>query len=316
MITRPMLAVPVDFHKLKFPVLATPKLDGIRCLTITPTQERDDLFGSPKRCSAVTRKFLSLPNTFVRSWIEANLPPGLDGELMLAGTVTFQDISSAFMSEWGEPDFVYNVFDYVPSPEHLKTAYALRVDMLTNLHLTLDNAPLKPNNIYGKVYCLYPRELKGLEEITEYEQECIAAGYEGLILRSPQSPYKLGRSTVNEGYMLKVKRFVDDEARVVGFTELQRNHNEKTDDAFGHAKRSSHKANLVAGGTLGTLDCVTKNDVPFSIGTGFSQQQRDDIWSCQSAYIGRWVKFKYQKVGMLTKPRCPVFLGFRDVRDI
>jgi hypothetical protein len=67
-------------HLLPFPVLATPKLDGIRCLKLGG--------------KALTRSFKPISNRFVREWIEANLPDGVDGELMLRDG-TFSETTSA-----------------------------------------------------------------------------------------------------------------------------------------------------------------------------------------------------------------------------
>ena len=98
-ITKPMLASKCgDPQALPFPVLATPKLDGIRCLKVGG--------------KALTRSFKPVSNRFVREWIEANLPDGVDGELVLRGG-TFSETTSAIGARDGEPDFVFHVFDYV-----------------------------------------------------------------------------------------------------------------------------------------------------------------------------------------------------------
>ena len=83
MIKKPMLAGTMKNEALlKFPVLASPKLDGFRCLKLDG------------KC--LTRSFKPLGNNFVREWIEANVPDGMDGELMLADPkATFGEISSA-----------------------------------------------------------------------------------------------------------------------------------------------------------------------------------------------------------------------------
>lgn len=39
-------------------------------------------------------------------------------------------------------------------------------------------------------------------------------------------------------------------------------------------------------------------------------------WSDRQALIGKTVKFKYQAIGTKDKPRIPVFLGWRDARDM
>ncbi len=95
---------------LRFPILATPKLDEIRCLKIGGR--------------AVTRSFKPISNGFVRAWIEANLPNGVDGELMLRGG-TFNPTTSAIGAHGGEADFVFHVFDFVS--DDCDVPYACRV---------------------------------------------------------------------------------------------------------------------------------------------------------------------------------------------
>ena len=64
-IVKPMLAGKCERPNcLRFPVLATPKLDGIRCLKINSR--------------ALTRSFKPVSNQFTRRWIEGNLPDGVD----------------------------------------------------------------------------------------------------------------------------------------------------------------------------------------------------------------------------------------------
>jgi len=47
-----------------------------------------------------------ISNRYAREWIEANLPDGVDGELMLRGG-TFSQTASAIVARDGEPDFFY-----------------------------------------------------------------------------------------------------------------------------------------------------------------------------------------------------------------
>ena len=84
--------------RLAHVVFATPKLDGIRCLKLGG--------------KALTRSFKPISNRFAREWIEANLPDGVDGELMLRGG-TFSETTSAIGRRDGQPDFVFHIFDYV-----------------------------------------------------------------------------------------------------------------------------------------------------------------------------------------------------------
>lgn len=293
-IKKPMLAETCeDLASLKFPVLATPKLDGIRCLVIGGR--------------ALSRKFKEIPNRHIQKLV-SQLPEGLDGELMLRwrldeGYPTFQAVTSAVMSEDGEPEFVYNVFDYVKNG--LAYPYSARMNDLEALELP------------DFVQKILPVSIGNLRQLGMFESEVLRLGYEGVMVRSYESPYKCGRSTVKEGYLLKIKRFKDSEAVVLGFTERMHNENTATKDELGHTKRSSAKSGLVPAGTLGTLVVRdTKSNVQFEIGTGFDDLLRKTIWQNQTAYLTRLVKYKSQEIGTKDKPRFPVFLGFRDARDL
>jgi len=155
------------------------------------------------------------------------------------------------------------------------------------------------------------------DEMLEYEASSVAEGYEGIILRSPNAPYKFGRSTVNEGYLLKVKRFEDSEAEIIGFEEEMFNGNEAQTNELGRTKRSTAQAGLVGKDTLGAfLVRDIHTGVEFSIGTGLTALQRGTFWARQDEYLGQLIKYKYFPVGVKDKPSHPVFLGLRDRRDL
>jgi len=135
------------------------------------------------------------------------------------------------------------------------------------------------------------------------------------MVRNLKAPYKCGRSVE----LLKLKRFEDSEAEVIGATELLHNGNEATVSELGHTKRSSAKAGKFASGMLGALivrDLYTQ--VEFEIGTGLSGKQRREFWQLHLAgkLCGRVVKYKHQEIGAKSKPRFPVFLGWRSREDM
>jgi DNA ligase-1 len=144
-------------------------------------------------------------------------------------------------------------------------------------------------------------------------------GFEGTIVRDPDGRYKFGRSTMREGLLLKIKRFNDAEAVVVGVEELMHNGNEATLDRLGHSKRSSHKGNKMASGKLGALvveNVVNGKRVRFKVGTGFKDNERKQLWSDRNSLIGRYAKYKSMEFGTKDAPRHPVFLGFRHKNDM
>lgn len=285
---KPMLSGKLaSLDKLFFPCYCTPKFDGIRCLI------KDGI--------AVSRTLKPIRNKHVQAMLKG-LPDGLDGELMLEGTANFSEVSSAIMREDGEPNFRYLVFDSISAGGYLQRV--MRIELQAAL-------------VSRFVSVILPEQIDNLEMFESFESKCLEAGFEGVMIRKEHGPYKFGRSTSNEGYLLKWKRFIDSEAEVVGFIEQNHNANEKEKDALGHSKRSQHKKNLIPVGTLGALlvqDLKTK--IEFSIGTGFSGADRAYIWGMRKKLISKIVKYKYQEIGVLEKPRFPVFLGFRDKEDM
>lgn len=303
----PMLAdhAPKDLTKIKFPVLVSPKLDGVRCIV--------------RGGRAVSRKLIEIPNRHVQSLL-AGLPEGLDGELTLRDGGTFNEVQSAVMSEDGTPDVVFNVFDWTSKWDGVKmvcaadrTAYEVRYHDVRSLVLS---------ERWPAVRVLEHEPIQNLEALLEYEREALEAGYEGVMLRSIDGPYKCGRSTRKEGYLLKLKRFEDAEAIIVGYVELMHNENEATKDNTGRTKRSSAKAGKTAGGTLGAFVCTDPFDTSrtFEIGTmKINAAGRRQLWEQRDSLIGAAFKFKYQPEPGGThvhKPRCPVGLGVRDPRDM
>jgi DNA ligase-1 len=123
--------------------------------------------------------------------------------------------------------------------------------------------------------------------------------------------YKHGRATSVSQELLKVKRFLDDEAIIEGFEELYRNENEATENAYGRTVRSSHQAGKVPADTLGALRVRNSAGQSFSVGTGFDFATREEIWKNQAKYLGQRITYKYVKVGGYDVPRFPVFKGFR-----
>lgn len=283
---KPMLAATIkDIKQLVFPLLASPKLDGIRCVILNG--------------KAVTRNLKPIPNTFIRNFLEAHPElDGLDGEIMVEGD--FNSVQSAVMSEDGEPDFYYAVFDY---HNDCSMPYSTRLMKLSLIVAEFNNKRVRE----------VPQvTVNNEKEVEEIEQEVLADGYEGLMLRNLYGTYKFGRSSMKEAKLMKLKRFEDDEATIVDMEPLYENQNAPTTNALGRTERSSHQENLVAQNMMGALNVKLKNGKEFSIGTGFDHETRKDLWMRKKKLIGKQVKFKFQELSADGIPRFPVFLGLRD----
>lgn len=287
---KPMLASPAG-ELIRLPALLSPKLDGIRCLIIDGV--------------AVGRSLKPIPNKHVQKLFGRPELNGLDGELIVGEPTAkevFQVTSSGVMSIEGEPAVRFWVFD-----DFLESGGFQR-----RLHTA-------HRRIHKKKFCEPAPHYEILEadDLNRWEETYLAMGYEGVMLRSLDGPYKHGRSTAKEGYLLKVKRFEDAEARIIGFSELMHNANEAKRNELGHLERSSHKANKVGKQMLGALTVQDlKTKVEFDIGTGFTEDQRRLLWATGDNLLGKVVKYKSQPTGVKEKPRFPVFLGFRDKVDM
>ena len=294
---RPMLSGKAKDAVLRFPLLASPKLDGIRCLAMD---------GRP-----MSRSMKVLPNQHVRDNFEffASKLNGLDGELIVGSptdSTCIQNTTSGVMSHDGNPDFRYYVFDVWNSDAPFQ-------DRLEMAHQRVQRCP--------DWVCFVGHTLVNSEdELLEYESAILALGYEGVMLRDPRGSYKQGRSTAKEGGLLKLKRFEDAEGEIVGYEEKRHNANEATTDERGYTKRSTHQDNKIGMDTLGTLLVRVLNG-RFAgqiarIGSGFNHDLALQIWRNQPGFMRRIVKFKFFDHGAKDAPRHGVFLTFRDPLDM
>lgn len=286
---KPMLAGKADLDNIQFPVMASPKLDGVRVIVYNGT--------------VYSRNFKRIPNDHVQALFGRKECESFDGELIVGDATSdtvFQATTSGVMTGAGKPDVTFHVFDYAGSIHHFSSRHS---ELKKRAH------KLKHVKVVPHVW------IEDIDELTAYEEECVAQGYEGIMIRDPQGKYKHGRSTTKEGGLLKIKRFEDDEAVVIGAEELMTNNNEQELDNLGHKVRSSKKEGLVPAGKLGALIVKHKTFGEFKIGSGFTEDARIKLWHERDELKGRLAKFKYQPSGVKDKPRFPVFLGFRNKID-
>lgn len=268
----PLLAgkCPADLTKLEYPVIASPKLDGIRAIRY---QGR-----------LVSRKLLDIPNRYIREWCIANVPEGSDGELLLRDwTAPYSDVNSAVTSHDGEPDFVFATFDNFLIPgDYVNRLHTLHTDGLfpkSTLH------PERPKDWHKHWMYVPHTEVESAGQLRLLDEEHQQKGYEGTMVRSPHGRYKYGRSTDKEAILLKLKTFIDEEAVVIGAVEAQSNQNEATIDALGHTKRSTSKEGKVPKGMLGTFVCRFADMTVFEVGSGFKEQDKKELWELVKQHV-------------------------------
>lgn len=205
------------------------------------------------------------------TWFVEGLPDvPLDGELW-GGRKRFQRTVSVVRrqdasSDWKE--ISYLVFD-APS---LDAPFESRLKSISEL---LAAPGLAYARTHEHALC------RGLEHLKAELARVESLGGEGLMLRKPGSRYVAGRSST----LLKVKSFLDSEARVIGHVMGAGRHQ----------------------GRLGAVLVEMPDGRTFSVGTGFSDAERED-----PPPVGSVISYRYQELSDGGIPRFPSYVGVRE----
>ena len=312
---RPMLAEDFDESKLIFPLIAQPKIDGVRGM---------NMLGS-----FTGRSLKSHKNVYTSQLYSSSLLVGLDGEVA-AESETHPDLcritSSALGTIKGEPYTIWWLFDYV-TVETKSLPYQERYERLKKRYDELSRiAPTLWNHL--RIVPAYRCE--NLEALLKFEDWCLEQGYEGVIIRHPDMPHKQGRSTVREGGLLRIKRFVEEEAYVLGVVEGRENCNEAQINELGKTFRSSHQESMIPNGQVGSLTCELLKDVQDSRGVvilakgqqitvspgNMDHEMRKYYFKNPQKIVDHIIKFKFFPKGLKDKPRFPTFVSIRTPEDM
>ena len=258
-------------------IAVEPKLDGIRCFAIVD--------GGTAQLFARSGKLIpNFDDTIGKELLK--LGDGCyDGELMGEDFVSI--MRQAYRKDNVDTSGTYlALFDYLPLEEWksgvTKMSCYGRYETLID-KLCEDNFDLTFVNAVDRTYLDNPK----YSEIKELHDEYVKEGYEGAMIKDVDAPYKFGR-----GYeIMKLKAFHDADLVIESLTE-------------GTGKHV---------GKLGSV-VVNFNGVEVSIGSGFSDELRESIWSDKKSFIGRVIEVRYQEVTPDGSLRFPTFVCFRNDR--
>lgn len=304
-----MLAVTYSPELVTLPIMVTPKIDGIRFYV-----EGDYLW---------SRSNKGIPNLCLQKACKGLFPDGIDGELCV--DQDFGKSSSLVMSH-GEPledrRLTLFLFDLFSPEKH----YVDRIHDLNEFRKQLVRQGwAKSNGAQPKAYFhakypfaiefVFPQIVSTFAGIETYYSETLQKGFEGIILRVPNSKYKFGRSSD----LLKYKPFIDREARIIGFEEMMHNTNPAEVNELGLTSRSTSAEGKVGAGVLGAFhvrDVETEVEFKVGNGPGLTYIVRADLWDKRHMLTGLIIKYQSMAFGEKEKPRHPKFLGFRDGIDM
>ncbi|MBV1889272.1 MAG: hypothetical protein KUG67_03405 [Proteobacteria bacterium] len=172
--------------RLRFPAMMSPKLDGVRVI-LHPY------------LGAVTRSLKPIANHYIRNTLTAAMTKHslqwFDGEVFV-GDVTSDDVCrntvSAINSFDKELDFEFHVFDQVCDNNSFFSRFH-------NLQEAFNVA-----NLPDFIKLVPHKSINHMGELRDFNAKCLADGYEGAMWRDPKAPYKFGRSTLNQQWLLKI----------------------------------------------------------------------------------------------------------------
>jgi DNA ligase-1 len=222
---------------------------------------------------------------------DQNIDVILDGEIMSG---SFQDLMKQVHRKDNveASDAVLNLFDVIPLADFEKGWWdkdqSARSDMVYYWHKTYKDMLPNVSVVGHELVDLDSTE--GQARYKEINALAIAGGYEGIMLKDPAAGYECKRSVA----WLKLKPFIEVSLTVVATEE-------------GTGKNV---------GKMGALVCEGVDDgkaIRVNVGSGFTDVQRDEFWSCKAD--GHVVEVRADAVTQnqdgTYSLRFPRFKGFR-----
>jgi len=301
----------VGFKDLTYPVMASLKMDGQRIIC----GNRDIHSKKYKRCgTAVHKKF----HKFLTFAHEHQLV--FDAELY-SDTLTFSELMSELAPKKHtlHPDIYIQVFDMIPMAAWNAGKGSAPFEERYEAYMKV----IQENNYFNKtVFPVTHSSFAGHFVLESFFQTALEQGYEGLITRSPTSPYKHGRATLNEEYMHKFKEWITIDAKIVGYEQSTKmlddvKGGERTRDATGMLERSHKKETreLVEG--IGSVKLISDDGIRFKATRAKDAEFPLEFinWENKDEFIGKYVEAKFQGHGTKDRPRFARITRFRPDKD-
>ena len=300
---------------IKFPCFVQPKLDGLRCVSYAIRSDNDFIVCLQSRTGAF---FTGLPHiaAALRPYLSQHPNIVIDGELYtdqmpfeeLAGLIKKKKITAADVQRLKKVKYhVYDIYDHVrhdmPFAERigLLTAVVRRCECIANdthsaLRTAVSGRILRSDTTTeagaaaaaatSVVVLVRTEKIAMLSEFRRLFAEFVESGYEGIMLRNAAGVY---RANYRSNDLQKYKEFIEDEYRIIGFTQ-------------GEGRDSGAVIWL----------CETADGKDFTVRPRGTMEQRRTWFSNGDSYIGNKLTVIYQELTEEGKPRFPVGKAVRE----
>jgi len=253
--------------KIKGKKLLEPKLDGVRCLTVINYEAKSVIMYT--RNGKVLENFSHIAEGVLKNIEDFGRSYVIDGEVV---SNSFQELMKQVhrKDDVQATDARLMAFDILPLSEFQAGKSAMgqrrRSNFLRTLKPILDKC--------GSIDVITQLEvdldsLVGELQFKQYNKDAIEAGYEGILVKDPNSVYECKRSVS----WLKIKPVITVDLTVVSLEE-------------GTGKNI---------GKLGALVCEGTHQGKFirvNVGSGLNDDQRAEIWNDKDAILGQVVEIK------------------------
>lgn len=297
-----------NLDELSYSLLASSKMDGIRCIFY--------------KGQILSRSLKQIQNRQLREKFEQIRKYSEEKDLILDGEIyspnlTFQEITSFVMTQDFEDKESIKKFGKVMKiPEHLKF-YCF--DCIENddfdkpFNKRLERVFLLCKFFENEMMYVSHRLIVSKEIIEEEFENQLKNGYEGLILRNPKGKYKCGRGTIKEGLIYKIKPFLDFDGKIIDVIQATKvdDNAEKSINELGYSKTSRKKNDRILIEKAAAF-LVLYEGKELKVTIAMTDEEKKDIWKNRDSYIGRWITYKGMLIGAKNVIRHPVFIRFRE----
>jgi DNA ligase-1 len=275
-----------------------PKLDGVRVLAVVQGM-------SVTLFSRNGKEFANFPQIardiqIYRSAFQHNLGSG--GRFVLDGEVTGESFQKLMKQAHRKSDaqtdgMVYNIFDIIPLDDFQRGYWNAqqhkRFDILERARGMLDGVTAEHSLRVVEGLEVDLDGAEGHDIMQRYAEDCVALGFEGIMIKAVDEPYVCKRSD----RWMKWKPVISVDLNIVGFEEgTGRNKNR-----------------------LGAIICEGEDNgrlIRVNVGSGLSDSNRDEYWAARNSLLGHLVEVQADAVTQnqdgTFSLRFPRFLRFRD----
>jgi len=300
-----------NLNELNYPLLASFKLDGIRCIFYKGQMLSRSL-------KQIQNKQLREKFEPIRSYSEEfNLI--LDGEIY-SPELTFQEITSFVMTQDFEDVKSIKKYGEVKKiPEHLKFYCfdSIDDDNFDKPFNQRANYMIAFTTTWEDIFeLLYQNRVVDKSQVEELFTKALENSCEGLILRDSNGRYKFGRGTLKEGLIYKVKPFRTFDAEITGVvqsTVVDPNAEKKTNE-LGRSVTSKKKDDRILIEKASAFNVEYENK-ELKVVLAMTDEEKEEVWKNRDSYIGKIIEYKGMLVGAKDVPRHPVMIRFREDKD-